>query len=321
MRQPQPGTATPDREPGNKASPTTRPTGTTRRRRWRGPPIQCAVMGEQHPMGTMADPDELLRATKAIGAIDRMPTPDEATAMQGHAGSRELWRLACAQHLAGAVEAQVLMAAGACVDSGSESTSVLLAGWEFYVGANTGDDAARIGLLLAMARRLVDQIMLMVARKRRGEGDELLSPLVNPALAVASALAEVLSAAAIETDGEDLQPRAGLPRAVEQLRARPTCGAAARSVQGHQRLHHPGMRQLHRIAAAHPVRRARPDRRGPRRPRGRCRLVAARRAPRAAPAGRLRAVPGRRPRACARPPSSARTWPWCAPPACPTSTT
>ncbi len=109
------------------------------------------------------------------------------------------------------------MAAGACVDSGSESTSVLLAGWEFYVGANTGEDAARIGLLLTMARRLVDQIMLMVARKQRGEGDELLSPLVSPALAVASALAGVLTAAAIETDGED-QPRAGLPQVAEQLR-------------------------------------------------------------------------------------------------------
>jgi hypothetical protein len=89
---------------------------------------------------------------------------------------------------------------------------------KFYTGANTSDDAARIGLLLTMARRLVDQIMLMVARKQRGEGDELLSPLVNPALAVASALAEVLNAAAIETDGQDPEPRAGLPRVVEQLR-------------------------------------------------------------------------------------------------------
>jgi hypothetical protein len=35
-------------------------------------------------------------------------------------------------------------------------------------------------LLAALAGRLNDAIMLMVARSRRGEGDELLSPLVMP---------------------------------------------------------------------------------------------------------------------------------------------
>lgn len=54
-------------------------------------------------------------------------------------------------------------------------------------------DAARIGLMVAMAKRLGDQIMLMVARQRRGGGDELLSPLVMPALAVCEALASVLN--------------------------------------------------------------------------------------------------------------------------------
>ena len=170
-------------------------------------------------MGTMADPRELLRATKAIGAIDRMPTPDEVIEMRDSAGGQELWRLQCAQHLAGAVEAQVLMAAGACVDAGCESTPVLLAGWDFYSGAGTVEDAARVGLLLAMARRLGDQIMLMVARKKRGEGDELLSPLVNPALVVASALSGLLDVVAVETGGQDDAPRAGLPKVVEQLRS------------------------------------------------------------------------------------------------------
>ncbi len=60
--------------------------------------------------------------------------------------------------------------------------------------------------------------MLMVARKRRGEGDELLSPLVMPALAVCEALAGLLNAAAVESAGEDERPRAELPRVVEQLR-------------------------------------------------------------------------------------------------------
>ena len=68
-----------------------------------------------------------------------------------------------------------------------------------------------------MARRLVDQVMLMVARKRRGEGDELLSPLVMPALPVATALADLLDAAVLESGGDD-RPRAGLPRVVERLR-------------------------------------------------------------------------------------------------------
>ena len=45
--------------------------------------------------------------------------------------------------------------------------------------------------------------MLMVARQRRGEGDELLSPLIMPALAVGEALAGVLNAAARESGGED----------------------------------------------------------------------------------------------------------------------
>ena len=80
-------------------------------------------------------------------------------------------------------------------------------------------DAARIGLLVAMAKRLGDQVMLMVARQRRGDGDELLSPLVMAALAVCEALAGVLHAAAVETAGEEDHPRTQLPRVVEQLRA------------------------------------------------------------------------------------------------------
>ena len=40
-----------------------------------------------------------------------------------------------------------------------------------------------------------------------------------PALPVATALAGLLDAAAMETGGQDEQPRAGLPQIVEQLRA------------------------------------------------------------------------------------------------------
>jgi hypothetical protein len=57
--------------------------------------------------------------------------------MEHHAGSTQLWRLECVHHLAGAVEAQVLMAGGACVDAGCGSPPVVLTGWEFYSGANT----------------------------------------------------------------------------------------------------------------------------------------------------------------------------------------
>jgi hypothetical protein len=174
-------------------------------------------MGTPHAMGTMADPQDLLRATKAIGAIDRMPTPAELTEMQDGSGGRELLRLMCAHHLAGAVEAQVLMAGSACVDAGSDTTAILQAGSDFHLGANAADDAARVGLLLAMGHRLVDQVMLMVARKRRGEGDELLSPLVYPALSGASALAELLGAVVAETNGQD-HPRSGLPQVAERLR-------------------------------------------------------------------------------------------------------
>ena len=78
-------------------------------------------------------------------------------------------------------------------DAAGLSGAALLAGWSCTSGASVEGDAARIGLVVAMAKRLGDQIMLMVARQRRGGGDELLSPLVMPALAVCEALASVLN--------------------------------------------------------------------------------------------------------------------------------
>jgi len=98
------------------------------------------------------------------------------------------------------------------------ATPLLLAGWELFTGAGTAEDAARVGLLLAISRRLTDAIMLLVARQRRGEGDELLSPLIMPALAVGEALTGLLDAAAHESGGEDEQPRRELFTVVEQLR-------------------------------------------------------------------------------------------------------
>jgi hypothetical protein len=63
-------------------------------------------------MGVMADSEELLRALTALVAI-RMPTGREQDQAQRAAGGPVLWRVQCAHHLAGAVECQVLMAAGA----------------------------------------------------------------------------------------------------------------------------------------------------------------------------------------------------------------
>jgi hypothetical protein len=183
----------------------------------RGAPLRYVVMGEQHPLGTMADPRELLRALKALGLIE-LPTPAEQARAEQVSGGRALWRLECAHHLAGAAETQVLMAGGAAADAGHGSTPILWAGWEFYGGAGMADDAARVGLLVAMTRRLAEHIMVMVARKQRGDGDELLSPLVNPALPVVEALAGLLQAAAVETSGAD-EPRAGLPQVIDQLRS------------------------------------------------------------------------------------------------------
>jgi hypothetical protein len=73
-------------------------------------------------------------------------------------------------------------------------------------------------LLAALAGRLNDAIMLMVARWRRGEGDELLSPLVMPALVLGGALATLLRAAAEESGGGD-DPRRALGQVVEQMRS------------------------------------------------------------------------------------------------------
>ena len=70
-----------------------------------------------------------------------------------------------------------------------------MAGWKLFSAASADQDDARVGLLAALAGRLNDAIMLMVARWRRGEGDELLSPLVMPALVLGGALATLLRAA------------------------------------------------------------------------------------------------------------------------------
>ncbi len=60
--------------------------------------------------------------------------------------------------------------------------------------------------------------MLMVARWRRGDGDELLSPLLMPALVLGGALATLLRAAADESGGGN-DPRRELAQVVEQMRS------------------------------------------------------------------------------------------------------
>jgi hypothetical protein len=131
----------------------------------------------------MAAPEELIDALHALGAI-RAPSRAERARIERQSASRELLRLECAHHLAGAVEMQVLMAAGAAADAieeptAEDSTRVLMAGWELVSGVSADQDDARVGLLAALAGRLNDAIMLMVVRWRRGEGAELLSPLVD----------------------------------------------------------------------------------------------------------------------------------------------
>jgi hypothetical protein len=93
-----------------------------------------------------------------------------------------------------------------------------MAGWELFSGASADQDEARVGLLAALAGLLNDAIMLMVARWPRGEGDELLSPPVMPALVLGGALATLLRAAAEESSGGD-DPRRQLAQVVEQMRS------------------------------------------------------------------------------------------------------
>jgi hypothetical protein len=94
-------------------------------------------MGEPQPeLGVMAAPEELIDALHALGAI-RAPSRAERARIERQSASRELLRLECAHHLAGVVEMQVLMAAGAAADAIEEpadedSTRVLMAGWESY---------------------------------------------------------------------------------------------------------------------------------------------------------------------------------------------
>jgi hypothetical protein len=174
-------------------------------------------MGDPHAMGTMATPRELLLAMKAIGAIDRLPTGREQLSMADDAGGRVLWRLVCAHHLAGAVEAQVLMAGGTAAEAGAEGTAILQAGWDVYSGANIDEDNARVGLLAAIADRLASYLLVMTAHIRRGDAVEELSPLVMVALPIAGVVCDLLKAAANETAGDD-QPRADFPKLTASLR-------------------------------------------------------------------------------------------------------
>jgi hypothetical protein len=73
-------------------------------------------------------------------------------------------------------------------------------------------------LKVGVAMTALDAIMLMVARWRRGEDDELLSPLVMPALVLGGAFATLLRAAAEESGGGD-DPRRELAQVVEQMRS------------------------------------------------------------------------------------------------------
>jgi hypothetical protein len=74
-------------------------------------------------------------------------------------------------------------------DTGCADTAILLAGWQVYSGMGTeDDDAARIGALMAITARLTEYLMVMTARKRRGDGDELLSPLVMTTLPLTNVL-------------------------------------------------------------------------------------------------------------------------------------
>ena len=67
-------------------------------------------------------------------------------------------------------------------------------------------------MLLALARRLADQVMLLTARLRRGDADDGMSPLVLPSLLVAEGLQGLLTAAANEARARRLNPGSASPR-------------------------------------------------------------------------------------------------------------
>jgi hypothetical protein len=106
-------------------------------------------VGEPRPeLGVIAAPEELIDALHALGAI-RAPSRAERARIERQSASRELLRLECAHHLAGVVEMQVLMAAGAAADAieepaAEDSTRVLMAGWELFSGASADQDDARV---------------------------------------------------------------------------------------------------------------------------------------------------------------------------------
>jgi hypothetical protein len=124
--------------------------------------------------------------------------------------------------LVAVVELQLLMAGGTAADAVEEQTPatptpILLAGWEWFSGGAAPDDDARVGLLSVLAHRLNKMLMLMVARWRKGEDDELLSPLLMPSLAIPSTLEQLLKATA-EEPVVDPDPRRELGELAEHLR-------------------------------------------------------------------------------------------------------
>jgi hypothetical protein len=114
-----------------------------------------SLMGEPRPeLGVMAAPEELIDALHAFGAI-RAPSRAERASIERHGQSGRVSSgspraascsgLECAHHLAGVVEMQVLMAAGAAADAieepaAEDSTRVLMGGWELFSGASADQD-------------------------------------------------------------------------------------------------------------------------------------------------------------------------------------
>jgi hypothetical protein len=155
-------------------------------------------MGEpRQGLGTMASPAELVAAMTAIGLLERGFTGQEQAEAITRAGGVELHRLQMAYALAGAVEMQVLMAAGAAADAGADHARITRACTATYDGASCQDsDDTQFTLVRVQAQRLASQLMVMAADARAGRAEFPL--LVYPAMLVATALQKLVDTASID---------------------------------------------------------------------------------------------------------------------------
>ncbi|MEU6054192.1 hypothetical protein ABZ829_27700 [Streptomyces xanthochromogenes] len=147
-------------------------------------------------MGTIppASSQEILQALVAVGVFDR-PLNDLEQAREERAlGGPDLLRLGLAHMLAGAAEREVIASVVAADAAGHSPKDIIAAGRMLYDGTSldrSDEDDTRLVVLRAMASRLENALLMLVA-EGKNDDDRELSPLTIPAAGATGTVREML---------------------------------------------------------------------------------------------------------------------------------